>query len=125
MVEINNYLSAVKIINPAVPQGSIPGHLLFLLFINDLPTVLGHSRCILYVDDNTISAADKSHNSIEEKLNTNLRHVQSWCKENLSHINPSKTTFMVFNLPQLRISFSLVASLENHSLPLTVPRFLV
>lgn len=70
---------------------------------NDLLTVLCHSSCILYADDTTIFAVDKSHNSFKEKLNTDLRHVQSWCKANLLHINPSKTTFVVFHSPQLHI----------------------
>lgn len=54
VVQIDAKLSSAKFINQDIPQGSILGPLLFLLFINDLFNVLTIADCILYADDRTI-----------------------------------------------------------------------
>lgn len=54
VVYVSGTFSNPQTINIGVPQGSILGALLFLIYINDLPQCLAHSSCILYADDTTI-----------------------------------------------------------------------
>ena len=53
-VKVGKTLSDAGNLNCGVPQGSILGHLLFLLYINDFPIICKHSKCILYADDTGI-----------------------------------------------------------------------
>lgn len=96
-VQVDGVLSSSKIINIGVPRGSIPGPLLFLIFINDLPQILTHAHCLLYADDTTIFTSDKRSGALQDKLNADLANVHSWCVKNKLTINPSKTTFMIFH----------------------------
>ena len=114
VVQVNNNLSSAKPINRGVPQGSILGPLLFLLFINDLPLSLTHTRCLLYADDTTIYASHKNTTTLEHQLDTDLSNVYLWCSNNLLFINPTKTTFMLFHSPQMTINILPSLSINNH-----------
>ena len=61
-----------------VPQGSILGSLLFVLFINDLPTAISKCNILLYADDAVIFAAHKDIKILEETLNDELNEVNKW-----------------------------------------------
>lgn len=88
--------SNIKITNQGVPQGSILGPLLFIIYINDLPDVICSAHCVLYADDTTVSCKAKTVPSLISKLNSVLSDVVLWCNNNDLTINPSKTQFMVF-----------------------------
>lgn len=100
IVKISNVFSEAKVTNLGVPQGSILGPLLFLIYINDLPDCLTSSQCVLYADDTTIINYDKNISSLVTKLNNDLAKVTNWCIDNNLVINPSKTKFIVFNSPR-------------------------
>lgn len=90
-------LSAKSIINLGVPQGSILGPLLFLVYINDLPTCLPSStECLMYADVTTIYTSHKSIETVTTRLTHDLSCLNSWCQQNKLVINPSKTKFVVF-----------------------------
>ena len=57
---VNGHLSSPKTIKCGVPQGSILGPLLFLIYINDLPNCLKHSNPRMFADDTNITAISKS-----------------------------------------------------------------
>ena len=78
-----------------VPQGSILGPLLFLLYINDLPTCLLHTKPHMYADDTILSAASTSTSELENKLNNDLFSVRKWLLANKLSLNVAKTEYML------------------------------
>lgn len=97
VVSVSGDNSRPKVTNIGVPQGSILGPLLFIIYINDLPTSLITSECLLYADDTTIVNTDKCIQSLTEKLSNDLTGLAAtWCSHNKLQINPTKTRFVVF-----------------------------
>lgn len=97
VVSVCGVISAKKIINIGVPQGSILGPLLFLVYINDLPSCLSTStECLMYADDTTIYTSHKSIETVTTQLTRDLSCVNNWCHKNKLVINPSKTKYVVF-----------------------------
>ena len=66
-VNINNHFSDLSKISCGVPQGSILGPLLFLLYVNDMPQVV-HSDLFLYADDSGLTFQHKNVHTIEYQL---------------------------------------------------------
>ena len=77
-----------------VPQGSILGPLLFLLFINDLPSATSFF-IKLFADDTFLCAQDKDIGSLEHKVDIELQKVYSWLASNKLTLNISKSKFML------------------------------
>jgi len=101
-VSLNGQLSESKNINCGVPQGSILGPLLFILFINDLPLKIGTSvsSTDLYADDTTLSEMGKTKTVLENNLQDALNRLQVWCKENSMIINTEKTKALLVTMQQ-------------------------
>lgn len=110
-------LSSPITTNQGLPQGSILGPLLFLIYMNDLPSSLNFSECISYADDTMISTRDKDINTLLRKLYADVTNSVSWCKNNLLNVNPVKTKFMLFHSSQKRLQEPLNYTLTTTSLP--------
>ena len=91
IVSFKNIASAHETVKYGVPQGSILGPLLFLLFINDLPL---HSKVKidLYADDATLYEINRSKEEIERKLQLAIKDLARWCKQTGMIINIEKKT---------------------------------
>ena len=79
-----------------VPQGSVLGPLLFLLFTNDLYQHLDHCGSILFADDTTIYMSYQNLNYINFCLEHDLKNISDWFKANSLTLNLSKTVLMLF-----------------------------
>ena len=88
--------SKLKTIKYGVPQGSILGPLLFLLFINDLPNSSSLVNFILFADDSNLFLSHKSYDTLFKLANTELQKVTAWFKSNKLSLNVTKTNFIVF-----------------------------
>lgn len=114
-VNLNGVMSSERNITCGVPQGSILGPLLFLLFINDLPLYISDdiSYTDMYADDTTIHNIHRSIDTVQRNLQTCLNNLENWCKLNGMILNTDKTKALLITTPHKR------ARLTNNSLSLT------
>ena len=98
-VNVNNCHSDEKNITHGVPQGSILGPLLFLLFINDFPNCNNFFKFTLFADDSNLFCRLKktSCSDIQNIISSNLVHVDNWLTANKIKINIDKSKFMIFS----------------------------
>ena len=80
-----------------VPQGSILGPLLFLLFVNDLPDVVQETSINLFADDTAIYSADSDPTVLGERVEKDLGRVAHWIHSNGLRLNVAKTQLMVLS----------------------------
>ena len=96
-VVLNGVESSCEYTNSGVPQGSILGPLLFLIFINDFEENL-LSDVYLFADDSTISKTYSDKKVAEQILNHDLLLIEEWSRKWMVDFNPTKTTFINFSL---------------------------
>ena len=95
LVKFGNTVSNVLPVISGVPEGSILGPLLFLLYANEIPCCVEHKNIDMYADDTTLYACETTVESIQSKLQADLKNVNDWCTRYNMVINPTKSTCMV------------------------------
>ena len=84
-------------ISCGVPQGSILGPLLFILYINDLPNCLKNSKPFIYADDTNLFTSNDTIQQLKALCQEDLDCISTWCKLNLLTINASKTGYLLMS----------------------------
>ena len=96
-VNFKNVNSEMQAVTCGVPQGSVLGPLLFIIYTNDLPNALRHSRCILFADDTTLYYSSKNMQNTITKISEDLNNLTEWFKANKLSLNVSKTNYIIFS----------------------------
>ncbi len=109
-VTIDGKKSSIRYINAAVPQGSVLGPLLFLVYINDITEGIG-SEIFLFADDTSIFRSGKNNQMLAQGINSDLNKIALWAKKWKISINPTKTEAMMNTTAKLlkRIGARLVS----------------
>ena len=107
-VECNGSSSSIREIETGVPQGSIQGPLLLMIYMNDIHTVSDNLNFILYADDTTLSCPMCSFTRecngdielVSILINSELDKIADWLAVNKLSLNVQKTKFMIFHYRQ-------------------------
>ena len=95
-VSINNISSHLLKVNFRVPQGSVLGPLLFLVYINDLHNSIRFSSPFHFADDTGLLNIQDSMHAINRTLNKDLRELSFWLNANKIALNVAKTEIILF-----------------------------
>ena len=101
-VAFNGTNSDTHYVKCGVPQGSILGPLLFILYMNDICSVSKLLFTLLYADDTCVLLSGKDLNDLIAVLNVELISLSVWLKSNKLSLNTQKTFFMVFHRARLK-----------------------
>ena len=93
---VNNKQSELSSIEFGIPQGSILGPLLFLIYINDLSKAIIFSSVHHFADDTNILYVSSSLKDINKKINHDLSNLVQWLRANKISLNVSKTEIVIF-----------------------------
>ena len=118
VVRIDDKTSSQFEINSGIPQGSVLGPLIFLMFINDLPDYILDGEVFIFADDTNIIISDLSIPKVIEKVNNVLMQFDHWCQKNRFIINYSKTMAIEFHKCSRPKIADLKLCINNH--PITV-----
>ena len=116
-VEIDGVSSNVISLSTGVPQGSILGPLLFLIYMNDIPYCTKYFNFILYADDTTLSNTIQIPSMSPLNINDELAKVYDWLAVNKLSLNVKKTKYIIFHAINKK-SEDVVPDLEINGIPL-------
>ena len=112
----NGYKSDVASISCGVPQGSVLGPLLFLLYINDLPNISCKLKFFLFADDTNIYYESTDLKELEKTVNQELKLLSQWLNVNRLALNVKKTNFVIFRSNRKAANYNVVLILNRKAL---------
>ena len=99
-----------------VPQGSVLGPLLFLVYINDLHKAIKYCMTHHFADDTNLLLTGSNFNEIQRKVNKDLKFLCNWLRGNKISLNSSKTELIIFRDPKKKITQEIKIKIEGKRL---------
>ena len=110
-VFVNGNISDTMPISSGVPQGSILGPLLFLIYINDFTQSSDFSSMRLFADDTSLTDSAKNIDELLLKINKELPNIYDWLCANKLTLNLRKTKYLIFQ-PRQKVDYNLLPLLS-------------
>ena len=104
---MNGKLSNKEVITCGVPQGSILGPILFLIYINDIKKSSNILKFFLFADDTSTYLTGNNTKEIEETYNSELKKVLCWLNANKLSLNTDKSNLVLFRGPRKNIQLNI------------------
>ena len=111
---VGNRSSNKSLITCGVPQGSVLGPLLFLLYVNDIYCSSTKLKFYLFADDTNVLHSHKDLKSLEKEMNAELNNVYQWLVSNKLTLNLKKTNFVIFRPYQKPLPFLPTIYINDH-----------
>lgn len=95
-VQVNNVKSDYRIMTHGVPQGSVLGPKLFIMYINDVCEAVDKLSCILFADDTSLYLSGQDMKQLQRSIEDGLSRIKSWFDINKLSVNLNKTKYIIF-----------------------------
>ena len=115
-VQIGDTKSSLLNINCGVPQGSVLGPLLFLIYVNDIANCNPHGLIRLFADDTNVFIESNQIESLYIDAKQVLKYLDKWFRSNKLTLNIEKTNFIIFTTPDRRKKLNIPNTLEVNNI---------
>ena len=105
--QVNGARSGEEVVRYGVPQGSVLGPLLFLVYVNDISSATSNHKLRLFADDSNVFVASRDPKTLKKYMKEVIVDISNWFQANKLTINTGKTQFSIFTKPNKKIPKSL------------------
>jgi hypothetical protein len=106
-VNASGFQSIISLIKHGVPQGSVLGPMLFLIYINDLFLAIKHGKVHHFADDTNLLHTARTMKHLSKILNKDIKNLCKWLNANKISLNASKTEYILFRQARKHIDWNL------------------